>query len=153
MKKVYREHPEFGQFCIVDSKKGFLKEIGEEEYRAFLPADEKEKSSGIQVLQGNGAVVFTGETPPTRTRFARRVYFQITRNCCLQCDFCFIKAKKGRARVPLEAASKMAEFLGRQGLVEARLTGGEPTTHPHLFEIVRAFQDAGVYVSLACWLR
>jgi len=43
----------------------------------------------------------------------------------------------------------MASFLGRNGLTEVRLTGGEPTTHPNFFHIVDAFREQEVYVSVA----
>ena len=149
MIRAYREHAEFGQFTKVDTDGGRLVGITEGQYREFLPDGFQETRQGIQAVQGKGARVFTGETPETHTRFPRRIYFQITRNCNLQCDYCFIKAAKGLAHVPTSAAMDIAAFLGRHGLVEVRLTGGEPTTHPDFFEILHKFREEGVYVSVA----
>ena len=51
--------------------------------------------------------------------------------------------------MPTQAVMDIAEFFGRQGLMEVRLTGGEPTNHPDFFSIVKKFQEENVYVSIA----
>ncbi len=149
MLRIHREHPDHGQYTQVDSASGRLGDITESDYLAALPKDCTESTKGIQAITGDEATIFTGETPATHTRFPRRIYFQITRNCNLACDYCFIKAGAGLAHVPVSAAMEMARFLARHGLIEVRLTGGEPTTHPHFFDILHQFRDEGVYVSVA----
>ncbi|HUT94267.1 MAG TPA: radical SAM protein [Thermoguttaceae bacterium] len=149
MIRVYREHPEFGQFTKVESRTGRLTDITEAEFRGFLPDGFAERDTEPQRVKGNDATIFTGPTSESHTRFPRRVYFQITRRCNLECAYCFLDAGHGRPHVPTPFVLDMAAFLGAHGLVEARLTGGEPTTHPDFFRIVEAFQQAGVFVSVA----
>lgn len=98
MLRVYKEHPEFGEFTKFDAKTGRLIDITEDEFLGFLPDGKYPASNGqpIQVIEGNGATVFLGETPETHTRFPRRVYYQITRNCNLKCPTCFIRSERGK---------------------------------------------------------
>ncbi len=148
MIKLYQEHPEFDQFAQFDTETGRLVTITEEAFKSFLPEDLHE-TTPLQRIQTRDATIFTGETPETHTRFPRRIYFQITRNCNLHCDYCFIKAEKGAPDVPTPAIMDIAEFMGQNGLMEVRLTGGEPTTHPDFLDVMHKFKDEGVYVSLA----
>ncbi|HLC57775.1 MAG TPA: radical SAM protein [Candidatus Nanoarchaeia archaeon] len=152
MLKLYKEHPEFDEFTKFDTETGKLVAITEEEFKLFLPEDFKEKSAieePIQRIETKGVTIFTGETPETHTRFPRRIYFQITRYCNLECPTCFIKAGEDGAHVPTNAVMDVAEFMGQKGLIEARLTGGEPTLHPDFFDILHKFQEKNVYVSVA----
>ena len=43
----------------------------------------------------------------------------------------------------------MAKFMGENGLLEARLSGGESTSHPNFVEIMQEFKKHNVYVSVA----
>ncbi|MBU0461210.1 MAG: radical SAM protein [Nanoarchaeota archaeon] len=151
MLKLYKEHPEFDEFTKFDTETGRLLKISEEEFRKSLPDDfaDVEAQKGIKRIEGKGATIFLGETPETHTRFPRRIYFQITRNCNLNCPACFIKAEKGGAHVPTDAIMKLIPFLSRNGLMEVRITGGEPTSHPDFLKIIHKFQEEGVYVSVA----
>ena len=153
MLRAYREHPEFDEFTVFDTQSGRRSAITASEFAAFLPSGRAQMPMDaggvIQRSQSGDATVFTGETPETHTRFPRRVYFQITRNCNLHCDYCFIRSERGAPHVPTNAVMDMAEFMGRCGLMEVRLTGGEPTTHPQFGAIVREFQARDVYVSVA----
>lgn len=149
MLKLYKEHPEFDEFTKFDTETGKLTAITEEEFKGFLPADFEEKPDPIQRIETDDATIFTGETPETHTRFPRRIYFQITRYCNLECPTCFIKAGKDGAHVPTDAVMDIAEFMGKNGLIEARLTGGEPTLHPDFFDILHKFQEQDTYVSVA----
>ncbi len=148
MLKLFKENPEFDEFTSFDSDAGKLVAMTEYEFNSFLPEGFSPKSRLERIVAEN-AVIFTGETPATHTRFPRRVYFQITRYCNLECPTCFIKAGRKGAHVPTDAVLNMAKFLGRHGLIEVRLTGGEPTLHPGFFEILHKFQEEGVYVSVA----
>ncbi len=152
MLKLYKEHPEFDEFSKFDTETGRLAAISEEEFNIFLPDDILEKIDGqkpIQRIDGKDATIFLGETPVTHTRFPRRIYFQITRYCNLECPACFIKAGKDGYHVPTKAVMDIAEFMGQNGLIEARLTGGEPTMHPDFLDIVHKFQEENIYVSVA----
>ncbi|MCP4368849.1 MAG: radical SAM protein [Deltaproteobacteria bacterium] len=149
MLKIYQEHPEFDKYSKFDTETGKLLTIREEEFKRFLPDNFQINSKPIQRIEGKGATLFLGETPKTHTRFPRRIYFQITRTCTLTCSACFIKAEKGGEHVPTSAIMDIATFMGQNGLMEVRLTGGEPTTHPDFFEILNKFQEENVYVSVA----
>lgn len=152
MLKFYHEDPEFDEFARFNTHTGRLETITAEGFSKQLPDGFIESSSedqSIQRVEHEGIVVFTGERPTTHVRFPRRIYFQITRNCNLACSYCFIKAEKGAPDVPTEYVSKIAEFMGQNGLMEVRLTGGEPTVHPDFLDIMHKFKQEGVYVSVA----
>ena len=145
MKKYYLEDREFNQFTVFDSETGKLSVLEEKE---FYSKAVKLRNNDDH-LHNKTPQVFIGESSNTHTRFPRRLYFQITRNCNLNCPACFIKASNSGKHVPKEYIFKLADFMGKNGLMEVRLTGGEPTTHPEIINIIRKFQENNVYVSLA----
>lgn len=152
MLKIYKEHPEFGEFTRFDTETGRLTDITGDEFTGFLPGDIhqiQDRNQPIQRIEGDGTTVFLGESPETHTRFPRRIYFQITRNCNLHCDYCFLKSEMGAPHIPTSAIMDVATFMSRNGLMEVRLTGGEPVTHPDFFDILHKFQEEDVYVSVA----
>ena len=137
--RYYEEAPIFDAFSRFDADTGQLTAIAENEFRRVRAGLEQ---AGWRDGNGRGAnqvgrlAMFRGETSPVRTRFPRRVYFQITRQCNLDCPYCYLKPGPGEAHVPTRAVLDMAALLARNGLAEVRLTGGEPTSHPDFFEIV-----------------
>jgi len=152
MLKLYKEHPEFDEYTKFDTNTGRLDNITEKEFNSFLPKDfieDYNDLSPIQKIEHNNATIFTGETPESHTRFPKRIYFQITRYCNLKCPPCFINAGTSGAHVPKKALLEAAKYLGKNGLLEVRLTGGNPTSHPDFFDILHAFQEENVYVSVA----
>jgi MoaA/NifB/PqqE/SkfB family radical SAM enzyme len=151
MLKIYREHSEFDEFTKYDTTTGRLDTITSQEFRQFLPANINvaDHNDLIRRVEYNGNSIFLGEISETHVRFPRRIYFQITRNCNLLCDYCFIKSRPGDPHVPKQTIFKIAEFMGKCGLMEVRLTGGEPTTHPDLLSIMDKFKEEGIYISLA----
>lgn len=156
MIRVFEEHEEFSRFTRFDTTTGQLTTIGEDEFCGYLPEDWSPAGGYLTRVEGRGAIVFTGATPETHVRFPRRIYFQITRDCNLACDYCFIKAGCGQPHVPVAGVYRIAELMGAHGLMEVRLTGGEPTRHPEFLDIMRKFKAEGVYVSVAtngCWER
>jgi len=150
--RYYQEAPVFDAFTCFDPQSGKLTAIEEDAFgRAKQAANltTPETAGSIARHDGDGITLFTGATDETRTRFPRRIYFQITRNCNLECPYCFLKARPGWPHAPTAAVVALAAYLGRNGLMEVRLTGGEPTTHPDFFRIVEAFRKNGVFVSIA----
>lgn len=148
MLRIYKEHPEFGEYAKFNTETGRLTDITADEFKKFLTRNTQLEEDKGKIIDRK-ATVFMGETSETHTMFPRRIYFQITRNCNLSCDYCFIKSKRGDPHVPTSAIMEIASFLGRNGLMEVRLTGGEPTTHPNFIDIVHRFQEENVYVSIA----
>lgn len=92
---------------------------------------------------------FSGDKVATRTNFPRRVYLQITRRCNLECDYCYIKANNRGHHLDTDLVFNLADYLGNRGLMEVRLTGGEPTLHPSFIPIIERFRKNHVYVSIA----
>lgn len=133
MIRLYHENPEFGEFNRFDSDTGILNEISYEEFE-----HQKKIYS-----------VYSGSKEITHVHFPRRIYFQITRKCNLECDYCFIKADSMQPSLDKEVIMNLANYLGDKGLMEVRLTGGEPTIHPDFKEIFTAFRNNNVYVSVA----
>ncbi len=133
MWRYYEEHPEFGAFSRFNTDTGELQMLGKDEY---------------QRLSSHGQV-FTGDKSVARTHFPRRIYLQISRQCNLACDYCYIKADSRAQHLDTNTAFLLAEYLGSQGLMEVRLTGGEPTLHPSFVSIVEGFRKNHVYVSIA----
>ena len=154
MKKLYHEHPVFDEYAAFDTETGRLEKIPEPTFRR-APATFRnaETEASIQRWDGPGVATFSGadgsENSPTHTRFPRRVYFQITRKCNLACAYCYLKCSRELPHVPTPHVLNMARYLGTNGLMEVRLTGGEPTTHPDFLPIVDAFRENNVYVSVA----
>lgn len=150
MLKIYKEHPNFDQFTKFDTTTGRLTTLSEFELRRLIPNYDKfTTKSWSNRYTGDGFIFFWGENSETHTRFPRRIYFQITRRCNLNCPACFLKADSGGQDVPFEDIKNMAKVLGRHGLMEIRLTGGEPTTHPRFIDVINIFQEENIYVSLA----
>lgn len=79
-----------------------------------------------------------------------RIYLELTRACNLRCKTCL-----NTSGAPLEGELTLPEIynileeLERIGTFEVRFTGGEPTVHPHFFEIVDYARSLGLYISLA----
>lgn len=146
MYKVYKEDPEFWEYSIFDTETGRLSEITRDEFALI-------KQQGMTGRLGNNypraVTVFEKETSPTHTMFPRRIYMQITRKCNIGCDYCFIKADEKGSHVPTEHVFRIGQHMADQGLMEVRLTGGEPTLHPDFFEIMRFFKANNIYVSVA----
>lgn len=68
-----------------------------------------------------------------------------TCNCeCVMCDMW----KQPKMRISLETARNSLDFLAEQGFVATYFTGGEPTLHPDLVEIVRYANRLGFFTSM-----
>lgn len=148
MIKLYHENPEFNEFTQFDTQTGKSSPISEACFYEALSKCPQTKDISSQSFEGKDTIIFDGETSSAHTRFPRRIYFQITRKCNLNCPACFIKADSHGKDVPTEFIMDIATFLGQHGLMEVRLTGGEPTCHPDIIDIIHKFQEENVYVSL-----
>ncbi|MFQ6075013.1 MAG: radical SAM/SPASM domain-containing protein [Candidatus Bathyarchaeia archaeon] len=73
--------------------------------------------------------------------------FAVTTECncsCLMCDMW----RQPRRRIGLEDAKKILEWLNKNGFLIAYFTGGEPTLHPEIAEMVRYADGLGLVTSL-----
>jgi molybdenum cofactor biosynthesis enzyme MoaA/phage FluMu protein Com len=74
---------------------------------------------------------------------------EITRECNLACPICFAGSHPGAGGfLPVEEVRRTARALRAQGLLAVSLSGGEPTLHPQLEEIVRAVRAEGLDVTV-----
>jgi pyruvate-formate lyase-activating enzyme len=70
---------------------------------------------------------------------------EITRECNLACPVCFAGSHPGAGGfLPVDEVRRTARALRGQGLLAVSLSGGEPTLHPQLGEIVRAVRGEGL---------
>jgi len=72
---------------------------------------------------------------------------EITQKCNLNCPVCFASSGARGEHLPLKKVKEMIDFLvesenGNQELVQ--ISGGEPTIHPDLIEIIRYLKQKGV---------
>ena len=64
---------------------------------------------------------------------------EVTRECNLACPICFAASRPGAGdHLPVEDAARMLRGLRTAGLKAVSISGGEPTLHPRLEEILRA---------------
>ncbi len=95
------------------------------------------------------------EVPPQKPAFPGtlsaplKVFFSITRQCNLDCSMCFTRDKTFQQPIlSAEAIRDLVAALGKVGVLEIRLTGGEPTIHPDFFKLVEWIEKAGMNTSL-----
>ena len=64
------------------------------------------------------------------------------------CLSCYQASMPAGVHAPLENITAIAEALGKEHVFEVALGGGEPTFHPQLLEIVKAFRDQQIVPNL-----
>jgi MoaA/NifB/PqqE/SkfB family radical SAM enzyme len=133
MFKLYQEHENFGEYSAFNLALGRLEAIDKEKFEQF-------SDTNLKFINPNSS--------PLHTRFPRRIYFQITRNCQLSCEYCYVKAGPKQPHLERHVICNIVDYLGEQGLMEVRLTGGEATTHPNFIEICERFFKKNIYISL-----
>ncbi len=134
MLRLYKELPEFGGFLAFDTISGSLSKIDEKKFKEL-----EQQTPAEHCFYGNSS---------THTSFFRRAYFQITRRCNLLCDHCFIKADPYQSDLDVHVIERLTEYLGRKGLMEVRLSGGEPTIHEDFIHVAENFMKNNIYVSV-----
>jgi radical SAM protein with 4Fe4S-binding SPASM domain len=87
---------------------------------------------------------------PTDTLAAPiRVYFEVTRCCNARCHYCLNDAGAQRDDgLSSEEILRVIDSLGDDGVLEVRLTGGEPTLHPSFPEMARRVREGGMALSV-----
>ncbi len=79
----------------------------------------------------------------------RRIYWELTRRCNLNCRSCFNRQGGISDEMAQSTILKLAKQLYSAGVYEIRCTGGEPTQRDDLFEIMEGLYQMGFYISLA----
>lgn len=78
-----------------------------------------------------------------------RIYLEICLRCNANCNYCLNNAGSARPdELSTAELLRTIENLGRDGILEVRLTGGEPTLHPDFYELARAVQLNGMALSV-----
>lgn len=78
-----------------------------------------------------------------------KLFISCTRRCDLDCPMCFAKDPSyQQSPVSAEDVHSVLSQAGEMGILEVRLTGGEPTVHPHFFEFVDHIVDLGINTSM-----
>lgn len=78
-----------------------------------------------------------------------RVYFEISLKCNGTCLYCLNSS--GRVRpdaLSTDEILRIIENLGRDSILETRITGGEPTMHPDFFLIAQAIRQNNMTLSV-----
>ncbi len=74
---------------------------------------------------------------------------EITRDCNSACPICFAGSHPGRGGyLSVNEVARTARSLRAQGQKAVSLSGGEPTLHPHLGDVIRAARREGLDVTL-----
>ena len=65
----------------------------------------------------------------------------ITSGCNMKCVYCHNEGNKTVSLLTVNQIKKIIESSKDVGLEEIRLTGGEPLTHPNIYEICRIISE------------
>lgn len=71
-----------------------------------------------------------------RLRGPTEVTVEITRDCAGACVFCVQAARSDPRHMPVERFAGLVREFAAAGVARLRLTGGEPSAHPRLVELV-----------------
>lgn len=81
--------------------------------------------------------------PSSSAGICTRQWIRVTRTCNNNCIFCLDKECQDGSVVPVDQLTvEMGRGIGR-GAVRAILSGGEPTLHPNLIDLIRAGRRLG----------
>lgn len=84
-------------------------------------------------------------TPPVARGVTWVNILEVTRECNLACPVCFAGSHPGAGGfLGVDEVRRTARALRAQGLLAVSLSGGEPTLHPRLEELVRAVRAEGL---------
>ena len=72
------------------------------------------------------------------------VDIKITNFCESGCEYCYQNSTKNGTHASMEFIEEIAFELGKRGVFEAAIGGGEPTTHPHFLKILELFRNYGI---------
>lgn len=80
-----------------------------------------------------------------RPEITKRGVIYITKVCNINCEFCYYRHEKNKQSAPFESVARTLKwFSDTYGLKYVDLTGGEPTIHKDIIEIVRESVRNGI---------
>ncbi|MCL2198105.1 MAG: radical SAM protein [Defluviitaleaceae bacterium] len=80
----------------------------------------------------------------------KRVYWELTRKCNLACANCYnrFSTPDFSGELGLEQCMELGDTLYKNGVWIVQLTGGEPTSAPHVWELAAYLKRLGFYLSM-----
>jgi uncharacterized radical SAM superfamily Fe-S cluster-containing enzyme len=107
-------------------------------------------SSDAAIFRGLRAKsVYPAPPLPSASGFSWANIIEITKECNLTCSVCFSESYPGAGgELSLDNVVALARGLRDRGLRAVTLSGGEPTLHPQLLDIVRSIRKLGMDVTL-----
>ena len=151
----YKIREEKSGAMLFDTLVGKSVYLNEAEYQEILAGKKNEYS---YLFSENGTPLFKlfkpvkdrKSLPADCLSAPSKVYFEITRRCNLKCEYCYNNSRNDfSSELFKDQIIKVVDELYELGTFEIRLTGGEPTLHPHFFEIVKYIEKKGFFISLA----
>ncbi len=132
----YRARTEWDGIELFDRKEG----------KVLLPGKESMASMG----QGNVEPLINTpyDKTPSFASAPRRIYWELTRKCNLNCSACFNRFSSYQGEMSLPEVLDIAVQMYAAGVYEIRCTGGEPTARADFFEIVEELANMGFYLSM-----
>ena len=79
--------------------------------------------------------------------YNRTAVFALTTRCNCQCMMCDMHKKKPES-ISLEDAQKVLDFLIQHKFLVVYFTGGEPTLHPNIIDIVEYADKLGLVTTM-----
>lgn len=81
--------------------------------------------------------------------YMQELSIQVTGKCNFNCCYCFTATDNNplNHEMSMEQAVRLMDMAEECGICSIGITGGEPTVHPHLSEIIRGFADRGIYTN------
>lgn len=87
--------------------------------------------------------MFLSELIPTK-----RAVVDINRVCNARCQMCYYTYDKEKWTKPIDAIKHELILAKRRGNTSVDFTGGEPTIHPHMPEIIRFSESIGLHTCI-----
>ncbi|SFR97249.1 radical SAM protein [Anaeromicropila populeti] len=153
--KTYKIREEKIGAMLFDNQTGKSMVLTEEQYQNLLHHNKE----GFEYLYDNeGSPLFTifrarmdrNSLPSDCLSAPSKVYFEITRRCNLKCVYCYNNSRNDfKVELDKERIFELIDHFYDTGTFEIRLTGGEPTLHPDLFELLAYLKKKDFFVSLA----
>ena len=125
------EYSQTDEFFIYDTLTGLAHYIENQEDR-----------SKLRSIKDN-YICYDGNIP------LERVSINVTGNCNMKCSHCYYASVLENIELPINTISDLFKQFYEMGVLQVGITGGEPTLHTSLPQIIRSATDNRLFVTLA----
>jgi MoaA/NifB/PqqE/SkfB family radical SAM enzyme len=88
-------------------------------------------------------------TEPWYLPWPEWVSLELTSRCQLRCRHCYNRSSpEATQELPFDTIRSILGELSWNGAISIRLTGGEPTLHPHFADILQTCAESGIVVEV-----